>query len=48
VLSSRGLPTPNLFTGGSEYHSTREWASLQDMASAAAVVVRLAEEWAPG
>jgi tripeptide aminopeptidase len=46
VLSARGLPTPNLFTGGGEYHSTREWASLQDMASAAAVVVRLAEAWA--
>jgi tripeptide aminopeptidase len=48
VLSARGLPTPNLFTGGSEYHSTREWASVQDMASAAAVVVRLAEAWAGG
>ena len=48
VLSARGLPTPNLFTGGGEYHSTREWASLQDMSSAAAVVVRLAEEWASG
>jgi tripeptide aminopeptidase len=46
ILSARGLPTPNLFTGGGEYHSTREWASLQDMASAAAVVVRLAEAWA--
>jgi tripeptide aminopeptidase len=44
-LSAMGLPTPNLFTGGHEYHSVREWASLQDMASAAAVVVRLAEEW---
>jgi tripeptide aminopeptidase len=41
-----GLPTPNLFTGGSEFHSVREWASVQDMASAAAVAVRLAEEWA--
>jgi tripeptide aminopeptidase len=46
ILSERGLPTPNLFTGGHEYHSKREWASLQDMASAAAVVVRLAESWA--
>jgi len=45
-LSARGLPTPNLFTGGHEYHSTREWASVQDMASAAAVIVRLAEAWA--
>jgi tripeptide aminopeptidase len=46
ILSERGLPTPNLFTGGHEYHSKREWASVQDMASAAAVVVRLAESWA--
>ena len=45
-LSEMGLPTPNLFTGGHEYHSVREWASLQDMAAAAAVVVRLAQEWA--
>ncbi len=44
-LSEMGLPTPNIFTGGHEYHSVREWASLQDMASAAATVVRLAEVW---
>ena len=36
---------PNIFTGGHEYHSVREWASVQDMAAAAAVVVRLAEVW---
>ena len=46
ILSARGLPTPNLFTGGQEYHSVREWASVQDMASAAAVAVRLAGVWA--
>jgi tripeptide aminopeptidase len=46
ILSARGLPTPNLFTGGHEYHSVREWASVQDMASAAAVAVRLAGVWA--
>jgi tripeptide aminopeptidase len=45
-LSQRGLPTPNLFTGGSEYHSRREWASVQDMAAAAATVVELARVWA--
>jgi tripeptide aminopeptidase len=44
-LSEMGLPTPNLFDGGHEYHSLREFASLQDMACAAAVVVRLAEAW---
>jgi tripeptide aminopeptidase len=44
-LSEMGLPTPNLFTGGHEYHSVREWASLQDMAASAATIVRLAEVW---
>ena len=45
-LSEMGLPTPNLFTGGHEYHSVREWASLNDMAAAAATIVRLAGVWA--
>jgi len=45
VLTYMGLPTPNIFTGGHEYHSVREWASVNDMAAAAAVVVRLAEVW---
>jgi tripeptide aminopeptidase len=44
-LSAMGLPTPNLFTGGHEYHSPREWASVPEMAAAAATVVRLAEVW---
>ncbi len=44
-LSEMGLPTPNLFTGGHEYHSVREWASVRDMAGAAATVIRLAEVW---
>jgi tripeptide aminopeptidase len=46
LLSARGLPTPNLFTGGHDYHSVREWASVQEMSAAAATVVRLAEAWA--
>jgi tripeptide aminopeptidase len=45
-LSAMGLPTPNLFTGGHAYHSVREWASLQDMAAAAATIIHLAAEWA--
>jgi tripeptide aminopeptidase len=44
-LAERGLPTPNLFTGGQLYHSVREWASLQDMAAAAATVVELVRLW---
>jgi tripeptide aminopeptidase len=46
LLSEMGLPTPNIFTGGHEYHSVREWASLQEMAAAAATIVHLAEIWA--
>jgi tripeptide aminopeptidase len=46
MLSAMGLPTPNIFAGGHEFHSLREWVSVQDMAAAAAVVVRLAGEWA--
>ena len=45
-LSAMGLPTPNLFAGGHDFHSPREWVSVQDMAAAAAVIVRLAAEWA--
>ncbi len=44
-LSEKGLPTPNLFTGGQDYHSVREWASLQDMAAAAATAVELVRLW---
>jgi len=44
-LSEMGLPTPNIFDGGHEYHSVREWASVQEMAAAAATIVRLAEVW---
>ena len=45
-LSARGLPTPNIFDGGHEYHSVREWASLQEMAASAATLVRLCAVWA--
>lgn len=45
-LSEMGLLTPNIFDGGHEYHSVREWASVQEMAASAATLVRLAEVWA--
>jgi tripeptide aminopeptidase len=45
-LSELGLPTPNLFTGMHEYHSVREWVTVQDMASAAATLVHLIQVWA--
>jgi tripeptide aminopeptidase len=46
TLTERGLPTPNLFDGGHEYHSEREWICVQDMGAACATVVHLAQIWA--
>ena len=45
-LSEMGLPTPNIFTGAQEFHSVREWVSVQDMSAAAATIVHLAGGWA--
>jgi tripeptide aminopeptidase len=43
LLSARGLLTPNIFTGGQQFHSVLEWASVQDMAASAATIVELAK-----
>jgi tripeptide aminopeptidase len=40
-LTELGVPTPNIFTGGNDYHSEREWISVQDMAISAATVIEL-------
>ncbi|MGP1457952.1 MAG: peptidase T [Treponema sp.] len=41
-LTEMGIPTPNIFTGGHNYHSRSEWASLSQMCAAADVLVNLA------
>ena len=40
-LTQMGIPTPNIFTGGHEFHSKNEWASLNQMAKAADVIINL-------
>jgi tripeptide aminopeptidase len=40
-LTEMGLPTPNIYTGGNEYHSVREWVTAEDLAISAATVVEL-------
>ena len=45
-LSEMGIPTPNVFTGGHNYHSRFEWASLFSMVKAAEVIVNLVSLWA--
>jgi tripeptide aminopeptidase len=46
MLSARGLLTPNVYTGGQQFHSVLEWASVQDMALSAATIVELVKLWA--
>jgi tripeptide aminopeptidase len=45
-LSFMGLPTPNVFTGGYNYHGRYEWVSLDGMNKSAEVLINLAREWA--
>jgi tripeptide aminopeptidase len=45
-LSFMGLPTPNLFTGGNNFHSRQEWIALEDMEKAAEVLIHLLQLWA--
>jgi tripeptide aminopeptidase len=46
ALTEMGLPTPNIFTGGHDAHSEREWICVEDMGLAAAAIVELARIWA--
>lgn len=42
-LSFMGLPTPNIFTGGHNFHGKYEFISVQSMEKAVDVIVRIAE-----
>jgi tripeptide aminopeptidase len=45
-LTEMGIPTPNIFDGGYNYHSLLEWAALPAMVRATRVVLNLVELWA--
>jgi len=45
-LSFMGLPTPNVFTGGYNYHGRYEWVSLDGMKKSMDVLVNLVQIWA--
>ena len=42
-LTEMGVPCPNLFTGMQNIHGPLEWVSVQDMAQATALCLRIAE-----
>ncbi len=44
-LTELGIPTPNIFTGGRNWHGRLEWVSVPDMEAACAVIVELARLW---
>ena len=45
-LSFMGLLTPNIFTGGHNFHSKKEWISIQDMEKAVETIIHLSQIWA--
>ena len=44
-LCYQGLLTPNIFTGGKNFHSKREWISVQAMEKAVQTLVHLVQIW---
>jgi tripeptide aminopeptidase len=44
-LSYMGLPTPNLFAGGHNFHAITEYVAIQDMEAAVKMIVTVAQVW---
>jgi len=47
-LTAMGVPTPNIFAGGFNFHSVREWIPLNSMKKAVNVILSLVNVWAEG
>ena len=45
-LSEAGIPTPNLFTGGHDFHSRFEWNTVQNLQMSLDFVKALVRHWA--
>jgi len=44
-LTELGIPTPNYFTGGRNFHSRLEWLSVSELATACRLTVELIKLW---
>jgi tripeptide aminopeptidase len=44
-LTEKGLPCPNIFTGGQNYHGPTEWLSVEGMEKSLATVVNICTTW---
>jgi tripeptide aminopeptidase len=47
-LTELGIPTPNIFTGGRNFHSPLEWVAVSDMIAACKLVIELVRLWGAG
>jgi tripeptide aminopeptidase len=45
-LTENGMPTPNIFTGGANYHSRTEWVNVWGMEKSVETVLNLLQIWA--
>lgn len=46
IAEVAGIPCPNLYTGGHNYHSRFEWAALDAMNDSVALIVEIIRQWA--
>ena len=44
-LTAKGIPTPNIFAGGVDFHSRAEWVAVPAMTRAASVILNLVALW---
>jgi tripeptide aminopeptidase len=44
-LTEMGIPTPNIFTGGRNFHSRLEWISVSEMCAASKTIIELIRLW---
>ncbi len=47
-ITFMGIPTPNIFTGGENYHGRYEFASLENMVKAKEVIIEIIKQIAEG
>ncbi|MBI9107635.1 MAG: peptidase T [Spirochaetales bacterium] len=45
-LAEMGIPTPNIFTGGHNFHSCKEWAVLSTMEKSCMTIINIVKLWA--
>ncbi len=45
-LTEMGLPTPNIFAGGHNFHGPYEWIALPAMVRAISTIIHLVQKWA--